>query len=158
MSNGPLDISRPSELELRWTRVFDAPRDLVFAALTEPDLVKRWLTGPPGITLPVCEIDFRVGGRFRYVWEMPDGTRMGMDGEYKEITPPAKIVHTELFDEDWTGGETLVTTTLTEEDGQTRMTTTVRYSSEAARDAASKTGMADGVAHSYALLDTLLAE
>lgn len=152
-----LEITRLSAVELQWKRRFSASVASVFKALTTPDLVQQWLTGPPGMTMPICEIDLRVGGRFRYVWQRPDGKEMGMGGEFKELSPPNRIVHTELFDEDWTGGETVVTTTLAEQDGGTLLTCTVRYSSRSARDAALRTGMGDGVANSYAQLDTLLA-
>ncbi len=157
-NSNSLEITKPSELELRWTRVFSASPELVFEALTTPDLVQRWLTGPPGMTMPVCEIDLRVGGRFRYVWRKADGTEMGMGGEFREISPPARIVHTELFDEDWTGGETLVTTELTRHGDGTLLTCTVRYSSTAVRDSAVQTGMEDGVTNSYKLLDALLTK
>ena len=153
-----LEIATPSDREIVMTRAFEAPRALVFEALTMPALLRRWLVGPEGWTMPVCEVDLRVGGALRYEWRGPGGEGMAMSGAFREVNPPERLVHTELFDEDWTGGETLVTTVLTEENGQTRMTTTVRYSSEAARDAALKTGMADGVAQSYANLDALLAK
>ncbi len=96
------------------TRTFNAPRRLVFDAHTRPELVRRWLLGPPGWTMPVCEIDLRVGGRIRYVWRGPDGSGMGMSGTYREIVPPRRLVHTEIFDEDWSGGEMLVTTEFAE--------------------------------------------
>lgn len=153
----PLEIKKVSDLELQWTRTFDAPAQYVFEALTTPQLVQQWLTGPPGMTMPVCEIDLRVGGRFRYVWRRPDGAEMGMGGEYREISPPHRIVHTELFDEDWTGGETRVTTELIENNGVTMLTCTVRYASKSARDAALETGMGDGVAHSYEQLHAILS-
>lgn len=157
-SSDSLEITKPSELELRWTRAFSATPELVFEALTTPKLVQQWLTGPPGMTMPVCEIDLRVGGRFRYVWRKADGTEMGMGGEFKEITRPEKIVHTELFDEDWTGGETLVTTELTRQGDGTLLTCTVRYSSTAVRDSAVQTGMEDGVTNSYNVLDAVLTK
>ena len=139
------------------TRVFDAPRRLVFEAYTTPELLERWLLGPPGWSLPVCEIDLRVGGALRFVWRGPDGAEMGMGGVYREIVRPERLVHTELFDQDWTGGETLVTTVLDEAAGRTTLTSTVRYGSQEARDAALRTGMAHGVAASYDRLAGLLA-
>ena len=152
-----LNVSASGEREVVMTRSFDAPRELVFDAFTRPDLVRRWLLGPPGMTMPVCEIDLKVGGRFRYVWRTSDGSDMGMGGVYREIAPPERLVHTELFDEDWTGGETLVTTLFTEQGGRTAVTMTVLYSSREARDAALRTGMTDGVAASYDRLDEVLA-
>ncbi len=106
-------IAPSGQREIIMTRVFDAPRDLVFDALTKPDLVKRWLLGPPGWSMPVCEIDLKVGGKYRYVWRNEDGREMGMGGTYREIVRPAKLVHTELFDEARYAGESLNTWTLT---------------------------------------------
>ncbi len=156
-SAGGLQVTTPSDRAIEMTRVFDAPRSLVFDAWTKPELVQRWLLGPPGWTMPVCEIDLRVGGRYRFVWRGPDGTEMGMGGEYREIARPERIVTTELFDQDWTGGETVGTLLLVERDGKTTVTNTILYSSQEARDAALKTGMAEGVAAGYDRLDDLLA-
>lgn len=155
---GKLSLTASGESELVMTRAFAAPRPLVFAALTEPAHVRRWLLGPPGWTMPVCEIDFRVGGTFRYVWRNDRGTDMGMGGTYREIAAPERIVHSELFDEDWTGGEALVTTLLEERDGRTTMTTTVRYSSRAARDGVFASPMEAGVAQSYDRLEEVLVD
>jgi len=106
-SPGGLIVTTPSDREIVMTRVFKAPRKLVFDAWTKPELVRRWLLGPPGWTMPVCEIDLRVGGAYRFVWLGQDGTTMGMGGVYREIVIPERIVNTQLFDQDWTGGETL---------------------------------------------------
>lgn len=154
---GNLKVVARSEREIFFTRQFNAPRDLVFDAHAKPELVRRWLLGPAGWTMPVCEIDFRVGGRYRYVWRNADGREMGMGGVYREIAAPERIVTTELFDEDWTGGETVGTMVLTEHGGKTTMSLTVQYSSREARDAALKTGMTDGMEAGYARLDDLLA-
>ncbi|HWU15878.1 MAG TPA: SRPBCC family protein [Caulobacter sp.] len=153
---GKLTIDTPDDLKIVITRTFDAPRDLVFDCITTPDLVKRWMTGPPGWTMPVCEIDLRVGGKYRYVWRNAEGQDMGMGGIYREISRPERIVSNELFDEDWTGGETIATMTLTEHDGRTTVTTAVTYSSTAARDAALRSGMTEGMEMGYANLDALL--
>lgn len=154
---GALEVTTPTEREIVMTRVFDAPRRLVFDAWTKPELVKRWMLGPPGWTMPVCEIDLRVGGRYRFVWRRDsDGTDMGMGGVYREIVRPERLVTTELFDEDWTAGETLSTVILTEHGGRTTLMNTVLYSSREARDGALKTGMTDGVAASFDKLDELL--
>ena len=150
-------VTHPSECETQVTRAFTAPRHLVFAAFTTPELVSRWMLGPAGFTMPVCEIDLRPGGKFRYVWRKPSGVEMGVSGQFVEVVPPERLVHTELFDQDWTGGETFITTVLTEHQATTIMTMTVRYSSKAARDAAFATGMAKGMAAGYAQLDALLA-
>ena len=151
-----LKVTTPSDREIAMTRVFHAPRRLVFDAWTKPELVKQWLLGPPGWTMPVCEIDLRVGGRYRFVWRGPDGTEMGMGGVHREIVVPERIVNTQLFDQDWTGGETIGTLLLTEHDGKTTLINSVLYSSKEARDNALKSGMADGVEMGYQRLDMLL--
>jgi len=154
---GSLQVTTPGDREIAMTRVFDAPRALVFDALTKPELLKRWVLGPPGWSLEVCEIDLRPGGAFRYVWRGADGTEMGMRGAFREVAPPERIVHTELFDEDWTGGETVVTTSLVEQGGRTTLTLTLLYQSPEARDAALKSGMTEGVTASYDRLAGVLA-
>ncbi len=154
---GPLQISTPSDREVVITRQFDAPRELVFDCHTKPDLVRRWLLGPPGWTMPVCDIDLKVGGRYRYVWRGPGGEEMGMGGTFRLIERPARIDTAELFDQDWTGGETFITTRFTEQDGRTTATLTVLYSSKEAREGALTTGMADGMEAGYQRLDELFA-
>lgn len=158
MTTAPLTITANGEREITVTRQFDAPRHLVFEALTVPALLRRWLLGPEGWTMPVCEIDFRVGGAYRWVWRRQDGTEMGMGGTYREIDAPARIVALERFDDDWTGGKTVNTLTLVEEGGRTTLTTNVVYSSTAARDAALNSGMAGGMEAGYKRLDTILGE
>jgi len=118
---GTLDISTPSDREIRMTRVFNAPRKLVFDAYTKPELLTRWMGVMPGWTWAVCEIDLRVGGMFRYVWRGPDGVEMGMRGTYLEITPAHRIVSTESFDQKWYEGECVETVTLEENDGRTTL-------------------------------------
>src|SRR5262245_36094477 len=154
---GNLIITTPSDREIVMTRVFNAPRQLVFDAWTKPELLKRWLHGPDDWTFAVCEIDLRVGGAIRFVWRAPDGTEMGLKGTYREIVPPERIVHTEIFDTDWTGGETLVTNLLTERDGKTTAAMTVLYSSRESRDGALKSGMEHGVAAGYDRLERLMS-
>lgn len=155
---GALEVTTPSDREIVVTRLFDAPRQLVFDCHTKPELVRRWLLGPPGWTMPVCEIDPKVGGAIRYVWRRDaDGTDMGLSGVVREIVPPRRLVVTELFDQDWTGGETLVTSVFTEKAGKTTLTMTVLYSSRAARDGALGTGMMRGMEQSYQRLDAMLA-
>jgi len=151
-----LKVTTPTDRDVVITREFDAPRGMVFDAHTKPDLVRRWLLGPPGWTMPVCEIDLRVGGKYRYVWENVDGQRMGVAGTFTEIVRPSRIVITQLFDEDWTGGETIVITELAEQGGKTTLTTTVRYASREARDGALKTGMTTGMEAGYERLEALL--
>ncbi len=139
------------------TRVFDAPRTLVFDAHTKPELIQRWLLGPPGWAMPVCEVDLKVGGAYRYVWRHTDGREMGMGGVFREIVPPQRIVATESFDESWYPGEALDTTVLVEQGGNTMLTLTVLYESREARDAAIKTNMEEGMVAGYDRLAELLA-
>jgi len=153
-----LQLTAPGEREIVMTRVFDAPRQLVFDAHTKPELVKRWLLGPPGWSMPVCEIDLRVGGKYRYVWRHDrEGTEMGMGGVYREIVTPERIVNTERFDEAWYPGEAVDTLVLVERGGRTTLTLTLRYESREARDAVLKSGMESGVTASYDRLADLLA-
>jgi uncharacterized protein YndB with AHSA1/START domain len=153
---GKLEVTTPSDREIALTRVFDAPRRLVYDAVTKPELVRRWLGVFGGHTMEVCEIDLRVGGRYRYVWRNADGSTMGMGGVYKEIVPLERIVNTEQFDQAWYPGEATGTLTLVEKDGRTTMTTVVRYESKEARDGVLKSGMEGGVAASYDVLEGIL--
>jgi uncharacterized protein YndB with AHSA1/START domain len=153
-----LQVTTPSEREIAMTRVFQAPRTLVFDAHTKPELVKRWLLGPDGWSMPVCEIDLRVGGAYRYVWRREkDGSEMGMGGVYREIAAPERLVNTERFDESWYPGEALDTIVLVEWGGKTTLTQTVLYESRDARDAVLKSGMESGVTASYDRLADLLS-
>jgi uncharacterized protein YndB with AHSA1/START domain len=156
MSEKTLELTTRGDREIVMTRVFDAPRTLIFEAFTKPELVKRWLLGPPGWTMPVCEIDLRVGGAYRYVWRAADGQKMGMGGVYREIQAPERLVATERFDEAWYPGEAVGTVVLVEHGGKTTLTQTILYESREARDAVLKTGMERGVAASYDRLAELL--
>ncbi len=169
MKTGKLNVELMGDRELRITRTFDARRQLVFDAHTKPELLKRWLTGPDGWEMAVCEVDLRAGGSFRYelrrngepVEEGWDGgpEAMGWGGKFLEVDPPARIVHTELFDEDWTGGETRVTILFRElSPDRTELEMTVLYASKEAREAALQTGMTDGMEMSYVKLDAMCAE
>ena len=157
-NTGTLLLTTPSEREIVLTRVFDAPRHLVFEAFTKPELLKRWLLGPPGWSMVVCEVDFRVGGSFRYIWRNPEGGEMGMHGLYREIVPCERSVNTESFDFGCTAQshEQLVTTTLVEHEGKTTMTATILYQSKEDRDAVIASGMEHGVTASYDRLAELL--
>ena len=151
------NISTPSDREIQVSRDFDAPRSLVFDAFTKPELVRRWLLGPPGWTMPVCEIDLRVGGSYRYVWRSEkDGSQMGIRGVFREITPVERLVATERFDDAWYPGEALDTTVFDERRGITRTTITILYESREARDTARRSGMEYGMAAGYDRLETLL--
>jgi uncharacterized protein YndB with AHSA1/START domain len=152
-----LTVNAQGDRDIVMTRTFDAPRDLVFEAHTKPELVKRWLTGPPPWEIVVCEIDLRAGGKFRYVWRNPtNGTEMGMGGVYREIVAPERIVSTEKFDDPWYEGEAVGTLLLTEENGRTTLTNIVTYSSREARDGVLASGMASGVEISYDKLEKMV--
>jgi uncharacterized protein YndB with AHSA1/START domain len=158
-------ITLPSDREVKVTRTFKAPRALVFRAYTEPALVRRWMLGPPGWSMPVCDMDVRVGGSYRWKWKNDsDGAEFGFFGTFREVQPPSKIVHTERYDPGTlpeaypNEGEAIITTTFTEEDGITTMTALMDFGSKDIRDAALKTGMTDGMEQSYQLLDQVLQE
>jgi uncharacterized protein YndB with AHSA1/START domain len=153
-NNGSLTVTTPTDREVVLTRVFDAPRHLVFDAFTKPELLKRWF-GPRGWSLVVCEVDLRVGGGFRFVLRGPDGRDIGMRGVYREIAPPDRSVHMESFDD--FPGESQVTTLLAEHDGKTTLTATVLYPSKEVRDTVIQSGMEHGAAESYDKLAELLA-
>jgi len=152
-------VTTPSDREIVMTRVFDAPRRLVFEGMTKPELIKRWLFGPPGWTMTVCEDEVRVGGAFRWAWRGPNGEEMSMRGVYREVVPPERIVRTESFEFgcDAQAGEQIGTLVLTEQGGKTTLTLTVLYPSNEARDGAIASGMEHGVAAGYDRLDELLA-
>ena len=154
-------VTLPNDLEVVVMRDFKAPRAIVFNAWTDPKLLPRWLLGPPGWTMPVCEMDLCVGGAFKWRWRGEDGAEFGFTGEFHEIVRPARIVHVERYDPGDVGGEmgeALVTSVFTEKAGITTQTMTIRYASKEMRDAALKTGMTDGMEMSFQKLDALLAE
>ena len=153
-NTGTLKVTLPSDCEIVLTRVFDAPRRLVFEAFRKPEILKRWF-GPRGFSLAVCEVDWRVGGGFRFVLRGPDGRDMGMRGRYLELVEPERSVHMESFDD--YPGESRVTTIFTEIDGKTTMTATVLYPSKEVRDAVIQSGMEHGAAETYDRLAELLA-
>jgi uncharacterized protein YndB with AHSA1/START domain len=134
MNTGSLKLATRGEREIVMTREFNAPRRLLFDAFTKPELVKQWLLGPPGWSMPVCEIDLKVGGKYRYVWRQDsDGTEMGMGGVYREIVAPERLVSTEKFDEAWYPGEAVGTIVLSEHGGKTTITQTILYESRSLR-------------------------
>src|SRR6202045_2699770 len=153
-NSGTLKVTTPTGREIVMTRVFDAPRRLVFDAFSKPELLKRWF-GPRGWSLVVCEVDLKVGGSFRFVMRGPDGKDMGMRGVYREIVPPERSVHMESFDD--YPGESQVTAVFVEQGGKTTLTATVLYPSEEVRDIVLKSGMEHGAAESYDKLAELLA-
>lgn len=152
----PLQLTTPKDTTIEITRSFDAPVGMVWRAHTEPDLVKRWLTGPAGHTMPVCEIDLRVGGSYRYVWEWPDG-RMSATGTFREIEPERRLLLTETFDI-FPDNETLVEQIFSETDGKTTVTMSLHYDSKATRDGVLQSPMDEGLEASYRSLDVLISE
>lgn len=152
-----LQITTPSDREIAMTRAFDAPRDMVFDAWTKPELIKRWLGVFGGWKFVVCEVDLKVGGKYRYVWRGPGGEELAMGGVYREIVRPERLVCTEKFDEPWYPGDAVDTTVFVEKGGKTTVTTTVLYASKEARDGVLKSPMEGGVAQSYDKLAEVLA-
>ncbi|MFB3814639.1 MAG: SRPBCC family protein [Terriglobales bacterium] len=144
---GATTFTTPSDREFVMTCVVEAPRKLVFDSWTKPEHVSQWMLGPEGWTMPVCEIDLRPGGTWHFVWRHSDGKEMSMRGEYREIAPPERIVHTESWGGDWP--DTINTLILSEEGGRTTITCRVFYPSKEARDAAIQTGMKEGAAQSF---------
>ena len=153
-----LNVTTPTDLEILITRGFNAPRELVWEAMSKPELIKQWLFGPPGWAMVLCEDDLRVGGKFRWGWRGPDGVEMGMHGVYREVKPPERIVRTEVFDFgcDVQTTEQLCTLVLTEANDKTNLTLTVRYPTKEARDGAIASGMEHGVAAGYDRLEEML--
>ena len=157
-------VTMPSDREVKVTRSFRAARPLVYRAYTEPALVQRWMLGPPGWSMPVCEMDVRVGGRFRWRWRSDtDGSEFGFAGTFRDVQPQSRLVHTETYDPGTVGdvhpqNEALVSVTFGEDGGITTVTTLIDFGSKEARDAAVATGMTDGMEQSYQLLEALLSE
>jgi len=150
-----LEVTTPSATEVRMTRVFDAPRALVFEAMTKPEHVKEWWGRlGEGYSVPVCEIDFRVGGKWKFVNRHPRG-EVTFYGEYKEITPPSRLVFTEIFAEH-PDNPSIVTTVFSEEGKKTRMVVTVDYGAKEVRDIVIGSGMQRGAAISYDRLNDLV--
>jgi uncharacterized protein YndB with AHSA1/START domain len=154
---GNLKITTPSDREIAMTRVFDAPRKLVFDAYTKPELLKQWVGVFGGWSLAVCEIDLRVGGKYRWEWHHRDGQKMGASGVYREIVPAERLVNTEQFDDPWYEGESLITSVFVEQGGKTTFTSTMLYTSKETRDGVLKSPMETGVDASYNKLAEVLA-
>jgi uncharacterized protein YndB with AHSA1/START domain len=156
VNSDSFQVTTPSDHEIRMTRLFNAPRALVFEAMTKPEHVRQWWGRlGEGYSVPVCEIDLRPGGAWRFVNRHPGG-EAAFHGEYREIAPPDRLVFTEIF-EDFPDSVSVVTTEFTEENGRTRMAATVRYESRDVRDAVIASGMANGAAISYDRLEELVA-
>ncbi|HEV7253199.1 MAG TPA: SRPBCC family protein [Mesorhizobium sp.] len=157
MDRNDLKVRAEGDRTIVITRSFDAPRALVFGAWTKPELLKRWLLGPDGWTFASCEVDLRVGGRYRYVWVNADGSRLTLGGEFREIAAPSRLVATEVFEGEPQFGEGLSVLELNETGGRTVVTQTVTYPSHDARDNMLASGMEAGMASSFTQLDDLLA-
>lgn len=153
---GALEITTPTDREIRITRVFSAPRQLVFDAYTKPELLTRWMGVMPGWSFAICEIDLRVGGTFRYVWRGPEGAEMGMRGTFLEVTPPRRIVATESFDQKWYEGECVESVTFEENAGRTTLTMLLRYDNQAVRDGVLQSGATAGMELGFSNLAALL--
>ena len=155
VNSDSFEVTTPSDQEIRMTRLFSAPRHLVFEAMTKPEHVIQWWGRlGDGYSVPVCEIDLRVGGRWRFVDRHPRG-EAAFHGEHREITPPSRLVFTEIFEE-FPDTVSVVTTEFADEGGKTRMTATVRYPSLEVRDVVIATGMSSGAAISYDRLEDLV--
>ena len=153
-----LKVEARGETELVISRTFDAPVEMVFDAHTKPELVRQWLLGPDGWTMPICEIDLRVGGKYRYVWKKEKtGDEMGMGGEFLEVDSPNKYVATEKFDQSWYPGGAVATTTFEGRSGKTAFRNVMKYDSYEAREAVLASPMEDGVSAGYDRLEALLA-
>ena len=153
----PLIIATPGDRDIVVVREFDAPRELVWLCYSKPELVRRWY-GLPDWTMTVCEIDFRVDGKWRFVTRSPDGHEMGSQGVYTVIVPLERLAQTEYYDEDWTRGGSDNVVMFTERSGRTTVTTTVTYSSAQARAIAAASPMAEGMEIGFKRLDVVLAE
>jgi uncharacterized protein YndB with AHSA1/START domain len=157
-----IEVTTPAEREIRVVRLFNASASLVFEAHTKPEHVRKWLLGPPGWSMPVCEIDLRVGGRYHYRWRNDaDGREFGTQGEFREVVAPSRIVHADRMeglgqDLDGPEGETLCTLTLAERDKRTILTMNMLFASKQARDRALRSGMTDGMSMSYDRLETVM--
>ena len=155
--NKSLQVTTPSDEEIRITRSFDAPRMMLWDAYTRPELVKRWLGRMPGWSWAVCEMDVRKGGRYRWLWRGPEGAELGLAGVYLEVVPGERLVSTERYDQQWYEGEAVGTVEFTEAGGRTTLVTTLRYASKDVRDAVLQSPATSGMESGYAALDELLA-
>jgi uncharacterized protein YndB with AHSA1/START domain len=157
MTGGTVQVTTPSPREVRLTRVFDAPKRLVWDCYTKPELIKKWAGGPPGWSLTHCEVDLRVGGAWRWVTSGPNGEQMAFGGVYKVVEPPTRLVSTEKFDQPWYAGDADNEMLLEEKDGKTTLTVTVKYASQDVRDAVLKTPMAIGMEFGFKSLEQFMA-
>lgn len=158
-------VDLPTDMQVRVRRDFKAPQALVWQAHTEPELVKRWMLGPPGWSMPVCEMDVRTGGTYLWRWRSDEtGQLFGFHGDYRDVNAPAKIIHAEYYDPGDLGGPmdtskpAIIDTRFTEKNGVTSLVMVMEFASKEIRDAAVSTGMTDGMEMGYERLDKLFAE
>ena len=151
---GTTRFALPSDTTIAARRFVEAPRQEVFDAWTMPEHITRWMLGPPGWTMPLCEVDLQAGGAWRFGWRGPDGSELGMEGEYREVSAPERLVATERWGDPWP--ETLTTVIFAEDDEGTTITCIAAYPSKAVRDAALETGMKDGMNQSFDRLTAFL--
>ena len=151
-----LKVTRPTDTTIQLVREFDAPRELVWRAIADPELVTQWW-GPHGTTLTVEEMDFRVGGKWSFLSRDAGGTVHPFKGEYREIVAPERVVQTWRYDvPPFDQYESLEAMTLTEQDGRTTMTTIVTHTTKEARDGHVQSGMEGGASETFERLDALL--
>lgn len=161
MSTAALTVATPTDTRIVITRSFNAPRQLVWRAMTDPAMLPRWLFSPPGWKMTTSEGDVREGGAYRWAWSDESGQEtLVIHGVYKEVTPPERIVHTEVMEMASCGpcGELLATLELTELRGVTQMRMTLDFDTKEARDGALASGMTKGMEAGYVKLDALLAK
>jgi uncharacterized protein YndB with AHSA1/START domain len=152
-----LEVTTPTDRQIALIRTLNAPREIVFDAFTKPELITRWLLGPDGWSMPVCVVDLRVGGTLKYRWRNDeDGNEFGLEGAFRAVEPPARLVHDELFDDAPEAGRATVETTFVERDGATVVTMTIEYGSKSVRDMVLESGMSGGVGKSFDRLDKVL--
>lgn len=153
-----IDVTTPGDREIVVKRDFDAPRTLIWDCHTKPELVRRWMLGPDGWSMPVCDIDLKVGGHYRYVWRSDaDGSEFGFQGDYRELIEPERIVHAERLDgAPNDGNDAICTLTLVERNGRTHLTYSLVFPTPEIRDQALQSGMTDGMAAGYDRLEKVL--
>jgi len=152
------EVRTPSDTDIVMTRLFDAPRHLVFEAMTRPEHIRRWWgILDDGYSVPICEMDARPGGKWRFVGAGPTGQAPDFYGEIREIVPPERLVYTEIF-APFPDVVSVVTATLTEERGKTRLIVQCTYPSRDVRDMVVTSGMERGAAISYDRLDDVARE
>jgi len=161
----PMEVTHPSDMELRIQRRFDAPRQLVWDAHTQPELIRQWMQGMEGWSMSVCTFEARLGGAYRYEWRRDsNGDQMGMGGTILEYAPIERLVATEGFDEAWYPGEVVNTSLFADIEASegaaagTLLTVTSRWESAEAMQVALQTPMLEGMTSTYDWLEELLVE